>query len=624
MIIAYINNSPAYPAIQSGVKVNLENPYFKASGEKSMEIVFPMDIPENRAVFGPLNRLDTSFLSEKIENCLLLADNIEVIRGTGVITSVNDKEIKLQIISGKSAAKYKAGEDNVFIDKLDYGKLEARHEVLSSMVGTVSQLDFTQELASQGFIGSPGKYAFFPVVDETNDETWNALHFFSKDGGDEQNAVCLSWYRSIQPNLMHVLAVVMEALGYKVTENRYNIAPWDKLYICSAKRNVYMAKALPHWTAGKFLDEFRKLFNATYLFDDKNGTVRIVPFKDADRSDVCVCEPADEFSTSYNEEGVEYLGSSNLEYDLSGCEREIDCISQDVIKNFDYLECSETEIGSTFNSLTTKQKLTTIIRTPFDYIIGIQKIDDDGNLEYVSMRHCGWHSPLVRQEGRNTVTMKICPVAAKWSEMNVWAGGLLNITGSSTLKMIHFWGLQTKYKCYCLVPHMEGEELSESTSESQVDYTTVEDVLMEGASLPSKDSDDTIMELFFASGNRYEAELERLESFGLQIYERDKASIPLGFTDPSEMGGFLPSWSLAINDWKNRDCIGKFHNGGIKIHDTVDGNNEVCIKFLYDGKPNPERVYQFRNKLYVCSKIEMTVNESGIDRMKTGYFFEIL
>lgn len=42
-----------------------------------------------------------------------------------------------------------------------------------------------------------------------------------------------------------------------------------------------------------------------------------------------------------------------------------------------------------------------------------------------------------------------------------------------------------------------------------------------------------------------------------------------------------------------------------------------------DGIPDPTRIYVFCNKRYICAKVEIKINESGIDRLKTGYFHEI-
>jgi hypothetical protein len=74
----------------------------------------------------------------------------------------------------------------------------------------------------------------------------------------------------------------------------------------------------------------------------------------------------------------------------------------------------------------------------------------------------------------------------------------------------------------------------------------------------------------------------------------------------------------------NIQSIGAFHNAGLKIRQNVNGNNEICIKFLYNGKPDPRKIYIIRNRKFLCSHIDMAVGENGIDPVKTGYFYEIL
>ena len=56
----------------------------------------------------------------------------------------------------------------------------------------------------------------------------------------------------------------------------------------------------------------------------------------------------------------------------------------------------------------------------------------------------------------------------------------------------------------------------------------------------------------------------------------------------------------------------------------IDKNNLLCIKFISDDIPDPSRIYVFHNKRFVCQKIEMQVGTEGMERLKTGYFYEIL
>ena len=101
---------------------------------------------------------------------------------------------------------------------------------------------------------------------------------------------------------------------------------------------------------------------------------------------------------------------------------------------------------------------------------------------------------------------------------------------------------------------------------------------------------------------------------------------PVAFTDYSQAVYYttVPRWSLALNPYSGAESVGLYHNRGIRIRQNVNGNNEVIVKFLFDGKPDPRKIYIIRNRKFVCSHIDMAVGETGIDKVKTGYFHEIL
>ena len=66
--------------------------------------------------------------------------------------------------------------------------------------------------------------------------------------------------------------------------------------------------------------------------------------------------------------------------------------------------------------------------------------------------------------------------------------------------------------------------------------------------------------------------------------------------------------------------IGQLHATGSRIN----GKNQRCIKFISDDIPDPCRIFLFKNKRFVCEKIELQLDEKGIGSVKTGYFYEIL
>ena len=635
MIKCYINGMVAYPKIQGQIKVTIHNPFIKDDDEKTMEIVFPMSIPENMAVFGSICRLDTHFRMENFEDCRLLADWQEVIRGIGTITSVTEKEVKLQILSGKNKLRYKASFEDVFIDEIYYGDLRERHQHLNGKPQrSASVFDLSSDLNSQGFIGEPGMYAFLPIHDETNDLHIN-MPSYLYDYDDHAAGMTITW-PAVQPSLMYVLDKVIESLGYTLTRNEFDISPWNKLYVASAKMTTILSRALPHWSAYKFLDEIQKLFNAVFIFDDKEMSVEIVPFGDAENFGSEQIVPLEEFSTNFDEEGVTYIGSSNLEYDLSDCERDTDVISQDTMKSFDFRDFdSFSDLSSAFSTMTARQKMTTIFHCPVGFFYGIT-VEENGQVINYLLKECGWFTPLIRSEGGSTVELKICPVAV--SPQKAHCVSIL-VTDHSSLTggrgFMRFGGQEYQYDSLeaniaCDYPRNRDEKWyssEEQETANALEYLTVQDVIENGEAIPEKTSEDSIMEVFFAAGSMLSSsDLSFVGQDRMIEFQITTVRQPVAFTDYREAvyHASVPRWSLGLNPTEGVSAIANLHNQGIKIRQNVNGNNEICIKFFHDGKPDTRKVYIVRNRKFICSHIEMSVTETGLDRLMTGYFYEML
>ncbi|MCR4602477.1 MAG: hypothetical protein K5683_02940 [Prevotella sp.] len=634
MTYALINGEKAYPSLSGSIKLVLDNPNIKDSEEKTMEMVFPMSIPENREVFGNLHRLDTHFHTETFTDCQLICDNMVIIRGVGTITGITNKEVKLQILAGKSSARYKADAEKTFIDKIDYGEVASKYKVSVRGRGSSATLNMESELLSQGFWGEPGKYAFLPVYDETNDVCYNMPTYgypFPYNSEPHCLVTLFKWY-SVQPNLMYVMKKVMEKLGYTVTYNRFDCAPWNRLYVCGHRRTLDMAMSLPHWTIATFLDEFRKLFNAVYRFDSHAGTVSILAFNELDDTNVEVFEPAEEFSSSFDEEGLEYLGSSNLQFSLSSCERGNDCLTQEVRKAFDYEEFETNEAFNTaWASWSQQKKLTTIIRLPSGFWYGAPSFDDQGALVSIGVKRFGQFSPMVRDDDAKFIDLKICPVAMSTHEAWVYGTFLKDMTFADGTTGYGLQAWQLTYSYSGLIANMDMEEVVFAQADDQNDtstedekvfeYVTVAEVLENEEGLPDDKEEDSIMEVLFASGRCFETNV--VSRTGFYQFDLVRADVPEAYTDSRDVSVLLTGDTLSLNKAGELTNIGAFHNGGFQIRRTLDGNDEVQIPFLCDGKPDPTHIYMFRNKKFLCSKIEMNITERGIDRLKTGYFYEL-
>ena len=640
MICAYINGKIAYPVADSDIKITLQNPFIKDGEEKTMEVVFPLDIPENREAFGALNRMDTTFECDDYEDCRLVADNLEVVRGKGTITSVTNKEVKIQILAGKSYLRYKAAFDHIFIDQLDYGQVAEKYQRFASSktIQDVTKLSTVGEINSQGFIGEAGKYVFMPIHDE-GDNIWANAPAYIYDPGRYGDLLATSIVMAaVQPNLMMVFRKVMEKLGYSIVRNDFDVAPWNKLYVASARVSLSIAKALPHWSCYKFLDEFRKLFNAAYIFDESNKTVTVTSFGSINDGSTVEIEPVDEFSSTYDEEGLEYLEASNLQYELSDCERTIDVVSEELRNMFEVREYESADLMSrAFANLTVKEKLTSLFHCPTGWFYG--SMTEYENIHYTSysLKNCGWFSPLIRKEGAAHVSLNIVPAAMSKSECRIvrcvrvlndgyswWFGP----EKGNFPNMVHsFEGMIVNVNCN----NQTEVEYFGTSMEKEVEYVTVQEVLENGESGPESESDNSTIEVFFVDGltYRYTGSLEFVERLENEWDMPDEPSVivmPCPMTDfrIDDLYRYSPHYSLSLTPSSGMTSIGQFHNQGMKIKRNVNGNNEICVKFVYYGKPDPKKIYQFCGKRFIVSHIDMAVNGNGIDPLKTGYFYEVL
>lgn len=61
----------------------------------------------------------------------------------------------------------------------------------------------------------------------------------------------------------------------------------------------------------------------------------------------------------------------------------------------------------------------------------------------------------------------------------------------------------------------------------------------------------------------------------------------------------------------------------IKDMTVIHTDVRHCFKFIADAVPDPGAVFNIRNRLFVCEKIEANIKPDGLDRLLTGYFYEL-
>ena len=618
MITCIINGHKAYPISTSSIKVTYANQYVTDDGEYTYDITFPMNILENRVIFKNVSRLEVKKNVAKYDDCKLFCNSQLIMSGIGTILSVNEKEIKLQIVGGKSRIKFNDRMTKHYIDEIPFGTADKPgydvdkgwSQMFKEKLKEIYRLDEDKSL----FLGVEGKWCFVPVRDETNDIISNFVGVDKTKQFIGYNAPYIA-NPAVQPNLMYIFRKVVEYEGYTLKRNDFDCKPWNLLYIASAYKTRELCKALPHWSSYTFIEEFRKLFNATIVFDDILKTCSVINASELATADSIEVEPMDEYTTDYDEDGSFSTSSTaNLEYNLgnSANRDNYEVITKKVFDNFEIVHSKELmgankQFASTTLSWSEKQKRQTIIENFGNFYVYM--VDENDNK---SWKPAGIWSPLIRDSSSDDfVDLNISPAAQVVENIN-FKSGLL----------------EDKYyerRCLLSMPNDKESDSKEcDVDDDGYSYTSVQDALDDESALDNSEDEQECMNIFFILPGRVQStdgSTTKLSWVG------EKSRWPQFLTDYRINEGFRLgiahfedsyfSLSLCMKSEFGTTSLGTLHANGLKI----DNKNCMEVKFKSDDIPDPSKIYIIRNKRFVCEKIEMEVKDDAIEPVYTGYFY---
>lgn len=619
MITCVINGMAAYPAASQSIKLTYANQYVTDDGEYSYDINFPMSIMDNRRVFHNMSRFDVSKVTQKFDDCKLYVSGRLILSGVGTIISVTESEIKLQIVGGKSRIKFNDKLTKHYIDEIPFGTADKPGYTVDkgfsqNFKDKISEIYRLNEDKSE-FLGAEGRWCFMPVRDETNDLIAN---FVGVDRSKQFIGYKAPFITNlaVQPNLMHIFRKVVEYEGYTLKRNDFECKPWNLLYIASAYKTRELRKALPHWSSYTFIEEFRKLFNATIVFDDIKKTCSVINASELTTADSVEIEPLDEYTTDYDEDGsLSTSSTANLEYNLgdSANRDNYEVISKKVFDSFEIVHSeelmgSDRQFASTTLLWSEKKKRQTIIENFGDYYIYVE--DEDGNKNW---KLAGIWSPLIRDSSSDDyVDLNISPAAQVVGNINFRSGLLEN----------NYY----EKRCLLSIPNDKEPDSKEcDIDEDGYSYTSVQDALDDESMLDTSEDEQECMNIFFILPGR----VQTGDGTNTKLsWVGEKSRWPQFMTDYRINRGYRYSgisfiddayYSLALcmKSEIGTTCLGSLHDNGLKI----DNKNCLQIKFKSEVIPDPSNTYIIHNKKYACEKIELEVKDDQIEPIFVGYFY---
>ena len=643
MIECIINGVVTYPDTSNKIKVTYENPYVKDSGSYTYEISFPLAVERNKQCFGHVERLDVSKQMPSYDDCKLYVDNRLIISGKGTVKSITNDILKMQIVSGVSRIKYNAKMEKEYIDEIDYDATVVGQGLDKSQNGPFINLDpdtnlgmryntIFVDLTEANYVGSE-IFALMPIYDETNSIIANNINVFeydkptgtASDGTPTYTRVTLAQMFNLapQPYLIYILNKVLEYEGFTVVRNDFDVEPWNRLVIANTRKSGRLRDCLPHWSVYNLIEEFRKLFNASFVFDELTKTVSVIAQNELLSNDVIEYECEDEFTTDYDEEGLKNLVTSNLEYELADSANRSwrESISQSVRKSFPIVDyASFGELLAAADSMSKKERQTRIfhdIKNHKYYVWGDFEVSEDSEETQESIKQVGYFSPIVRDmDSEESIKLKISPVAMYYKAKKYEEGEDNAWKGSQDLLR----------DCMVFIPSASNDKemgLEDMTEDEFGEYYVSVVDAMQGTDADSTSTDDdTVMQVMFVGKNIRDLK-NGVTYKDSTSTEYKKALWPISFTDGTMWEFWTGDGWRAPKETASLSLANLPHRQE-SMSSLINKHNQFTIKFITDDIPDPTRIFIFRGKRYICEKIEMSVGQYGVDREKTGYFYEFL
>lgn len=621
MTEVYIDQQRVFFKENTNLKLTIENTFFEDAGSYTLDVIFPLDIEENRKAFGAINRLDVSKRYQTF-NAMIVVDSKIVFKGTAKITNISDTEVKLQLLSGNSRVKFWTKAQKMYIDAFHYDYTD-RNNTLEEFVQYEGFLG-TPLIRAGSFPGRKREYCYVPVLDANGSQPetdaykglWNEHHLLiDKDeqmlmshGGTVENP---HFYielkrQCICPNLMFVTKWILNHLGYTIRRNDRDNDFVNSIYIATATHTTThwhtntpnsadenaMAKALPHWTVEEFIKQLQNFLNVKIVFNDIDNTVDILDTIYEEGVIDLTNQVDDEYEVELidDEDAKEMLYNSNIKYKKGsvGDNYRTEMVDQEVISAFNLIKCSYiTEVLRSFESMSEEERKRTIWSDDRE---GHQFCtNSEGNLIRFN-----FFGSLVRNESNtNDIELKISPVdIAIDVPMPVFeysrAGGA-----------VYRDAFNYRWTCKQTVLFLENQY-------EAANKTTVWDAITADSEDQEEKKED-IMQVFFMDEREHSTD-----------FYTSKTQYP--FTDFTMHDGYWGrafSFNLRRNDsWS----IGYYHKKG----KTQNRNAEHRVKFTADRIPSVYAVYLIRNKRYACKKLEVHFGTEGMEKILNGYFEEIL
>lgn len=639
-----INNQIAEIKKGTTIKLTRVNPYFADQGDYTLEVQLPLrGCPTNLAIFGPRNHPATTQYPHIGEQYTmqLIAPPLQL-EGTATVTSITETEIKVQLKAGVKASPL--NNDTTYIDELPlgnawdgFGSVQTASGVLSSGTDVRTQIEIFSRCIGQKFLRTttPVRQAAYgtygqtdaiclPIYSSTDDIIANPMDMITTTpllDGDSIDSITLAPC----PYLLDITARIFKCLGFKPRDwSQYTKNPLTRgIYIANTRQTLQRAAILPHWTVKEYLNELQNLLGCVFTFSGRYVDMYTRKhYYTETRKPITITQVSDTHTINISTDPeAETTANGNVDYDYPNISPMLR-LPDEVWQNATILPTATYEEAKNhYDKLTDYYKkqspnLYTVTPTNRAYAILINEFDSPILCEVDQF------APLMRTTNREQMTK-------------------LRITPANML---------------VTDPHIatnNGQLKDATTATGRYPLIAVADTILTKSNVysvnnainpPDTDTTDTTtteakdhIDIAWYNGENATYYHEKVDSDNLkyEYYSLCPIAIPYttsingprhittlitpGFTFPTPEGPFALNAKGPINTLATYGNIGQL----LTTAPTIDTRIELQVQFTDAINPDPTQPYLIGSRRYACARLEITIDQNGIQPLKQAYLYEI-
>lgn len=682
MIQIFIDGKQIELPGNTNIKLTTENPYFTKSVSYTYEIEVPLTIPANRAIFGPLHRIDIS-KEGKLYEASIVVDNVTVLTGTAHITSVTESGIKVQLLGEAASYNYGNKMEETYIDQLDLGdwfwttwpdgsispsiRPEGAPEWFYAVPGTritgtcaqvfdrVAHIGWGNQLTAPQVVDKlfSGEYPWvaYPTLNTTADTVCNKYSYRIADWEAQTLEIFLRDHdgivgstntppvesRVVQPYVWIMAEKIAQATGFTLpkADNALLQDPFlSRIFIVNTNNSIQCAAALPHWTVNEWWTQIEDSFGLVLTVDYQARQFRLRRRETHYAAGVATIEidrVVDQYTAELDDESHPDISANNVGFADHEAGPE-DILSDDLLSAATFNDDFST-LYSLSAWLSTQDNMYPYKNVIFRTADGRQYIYSHihQRIEEVNMLR----PRIVRTDNTDLdVELKFVPARFIDAYCDIYGHRLGGIDEQANEHIADLPIERVKVRILAAPGPDDMVWYGDDPYNAVIlDIDAIINADEEAETSTSEDSSEDVIYIAVDMPDHKDTypttihyvwasasgESEHFDYDGVLTYPRP----------------YLRQRQLAVPGlgWTQDQefglslipIAGESNLAAVTVTGSIRINATVrhCIKFIADRIPDTGAIFLIHNKRFVCERIEANIRPEGLDHLLTGYFYEI-